>query len=320
MQVEAKRVIEAGGPASVVRWVNVGGPLHCVDYGGQGPTVVLVHGLGGSHLNFLPLVRALGGRVRVLAVDLPGFGFSPRAGRPVDVEGLRRVLDGALRQLAPWPVVLVGHSLGGLVALAQAAQAPETVAGLALLAPAQPPPFGRLPPPGASLRFGLQALPGVGERLIARAARRSGARALVMDLLGAGCADVRRVPEAVVEAHVALQGWRMEHLRESHADAYLEALRVLVPFLLTGRRRFEAWVEAVRAPTFLVHGTQDGLVSFAHSRALAARRPDWAFLPVKGAGHAPQLEAGPGLGDRMLCWLEACGLLPTPRAPRARAA
>ena len=63
--------------------VDLGGPVHYVDFGGpaDGPVLVLVHGLGGSHLNwdlFAPLVRE---HARVLALDLPGFGRSEPAGR-----------------------------------------------------------------------------------------------------------------------------------------------------------------------------------------------------------------------------------------------
>ena len=60
------------------RTVELGGPVHYVDYGGNadGPVVVLVHGLGGSHLNWDLLAPHLTPHARVVALDLPGFGRS----------------------------------------------------------------------------------------------------------------------------------------------------------------------------------------------------------------------------------------------------
>ena len=71
------------------RTVDLGGPVHFADFGGSGPTMVLVHGLGGSHLNWLAVGPALAARARVLAPDLAGFGRTPLAASNPD-----RELDG----------------------------------------------------------------------------------------------------------------------------------------------------------------------------------------------------------------------------------
>jgi pimeloyl-ACP methyl ester carboxylesterase len=55
-----------------------GQTLHYADFGGQGPTIVLVHGLGGAHTNWLAVGAELAERGHVVALDLPGFGRSPR--------------------------------------------------------------------------------------------------------------------------------------------------------------------------------------------------------------------------------------------------
>src|SRR5439155_859752 len=59
-----------------------GGPVHLADFGGTGPTMILVHGLGGSHANWLAVGPGLAAHARVLAPGLPGFGRTPLAGRP----------------------------------------------------------------------------------------------------------------------------------------------------------------------------------------------------------------------------------------------
>src|SRR3712207_7158632 len=71
----------AGPPAARSRTVDLDGPVHHVDFGGRedGPIVVLVHGLGGSHLNWDLFAPLLTPHARVHALDLPGFGRSERS-------------------------------------------------------------------------------------------------------------------------------------------------------------------------------------------------------------------------------------------------
>lgn len=103
---------------------------------GAGEPLVLVHGLGGSALNWIELAPALARRHRVIVPDLPGHGGS--AARP----GLSRIgpladcVARVLEDEEAAPAVLVGHSLGGLVSLRVALRAPDRVRGLVLAAPA----------------------------------------------------------------------------------------------------------------------------------------------------------------------------------------
>jgi pimeloyl-ACP methyl ester carboxylesterase len=69
----------------ISRTLDLGGPLHYQDFGGTGPTMVLVHGLGGSHLNWMMVGERLARRARVLVPDLAGFGRTPLAGRSASV-------------------------------------------------------------------------------------------------------------------------------------------------------------------------------------------------------------------------------------------
>src|SRR3954454_25311323 len=94
-------VPEGAGPGQS-RTVDLGGPLHYIDFGGpdDGPTVVLVHGLGGSHLNWDLLAPLLRPHARVLALDLPGFGLSQPGDRRTMLHDNVRVLDRFLREVA----------------------------------------------------------------------------------------------------------------------------------------------------------------------------------------------------------------------------
>jgi glycerol-3-phosphate dehydrogenase len=292
---------------------DVDGPVHYAEYGaehaGSGPTLVLVHGLGGCHQNWLPAAPLLARHARVLAVDLVGFGRTPEAGRGVGVEAQAAMLEGFLARVVRGPAVLVGNSLGGLVSLVVAARAPERVAGLVLVGPAQPPAPGRRVDPLGALRLLVHATPGLGEALLWWNGRRTGPRGLFVDLLTLGCADVRRVPRAVVEANVALVGERMEKLAWAHASSYLRGTRSLLAALLP-RGRFDRWVAAVRAPTLLVHGRQDRLVDVRDSEHLARQRPDWTFVPMEDVGHVPQMETPSRFVSHLRAWLARDALRP----------
>lgn len=129
---DAERRVPADG-----RFVQVGGArLHFTDQG-AGPALVMVHGLGGQLRNFTyALADRLAGDFRVVAVDRPGSGYSRAAPGPwPDVRAQGRLVAEFVETLGLDRPVLVGHSLGGAVALAAAVQAPERVGGLALLAP-----------------------------------------------------------------------------------------------------------------------------------------------------------------------------------------
>src|ERR1043166_8098091 len=127
-------------PHRFSRWTDLDGPVHYLGFGGpsDGPVVVCVHGLGGSAVNWSALAPLLTNRFRVLAPDLAGHGLTESAGRGTSVAANRELLHRFIGQLAPGPVILMGNSMGGMIALLEAGAAPDAVAGLILLDPALP--------------------------------------------------------------------------------------------------------------------------------------------------------------------------------------
>jgi pimeloyl-ACP methyl ester carboxylesterase len=110
---------------------------------GRGPTVVLVHGLGSDYDDWLPVARDLARDHRVVFVELPGHGLAPMT-TPFALEQATLALDRALDEQSPGdPVVLVGHSVGGLVAAAEALRSPRHVRGLVLVETALAPQVSR---------------------------------------------------------------------------------------------------------------------------------------------------------------------------------
>ncbi len=123
----------------VGRFITIDGVrLHVLDVG-EGPAIVMLHGLASQLQTFTyALSDQLAGRYRLIMVDRPGCGYSePTAGASLDRQAA--IVAGLMRELDLPPAIVVGHSLGGAVALAVALDHPDLVAGLALLAPAARP-------------------------------------------------------------------------------------------------------------------------------------------------------------------------------------
>lgn len=246
---------------------------------------IMVHGLGGSAQNWTDLQATLRDRLEAQAPDLPGFGHSPA---PID--GAYRLRDHAhaitalVEEQVGRPVHLFGNSLGGAVATIVAARRPDLVRTLTLVSPALP----DLRPRVAPTWLATLAVPRLGEALLGRTFRRP-VVARVDDLLALCFGDPSRVPaarraEAVAELH--------HRAHQPHAsDALLASLRGLVRAHLTfGRRSLWSLAAQVRAPTLLVYGGRDRLVSSrAATRAARAFRPR-RMVMLAEAGHVAQME------------------------------
>ena len=127
--------------------------LHYLDLG-AGPPIVMIHGLGGQVRNFThSLTGRLAGRHRLIVVDRPGSGYSSRPrGGAVGLRAQAAILARLVERLELGRPLLVGHSLGGAVALAMALDHPRAVGGLALLAPLTLGGGGAPPPSSAPWR------------------------------------------------------------------------------------------------------------------------------------------------------------------------
>lgn len=106
-------------------------PRHS-SFGRGSTTIAFVHGLGSRPEHWLPVSRYLARRNRVVLVELPGHGDSPMP-EPFSLERATEGLNAALAAEAGGPVILVGHSIGGLVATAATLANPERVRGLVLI-------------------------------------------------------------------------------------------------------------------------------------------------------------------------------------------
>lgn len=271
------------------RYVDLSGPVHYVEW--EGPTertFVLVHGLGGAHLNWVRVGEGLSAHGRVLAPDLAGFGRTPRAGRSAKLTANRALLSHFIEEVAGGPVVLAGNSMGGGICMMQAASEPSSVEGLVLTSSVYPWARGGFPSPVVIGGFAAYRMRRVGEWVMRQRFERFDADRLVRLSLRLGTVDVRRIPDDVIRAHVDLLLEREED--PDTAAAFLEATRSLIS-LGRSPERGRAILDQIKCPVLAIHGRQDRLVPAAFAWAATEAHPDWWIRVLPDVGHVPQLEA-----------------------------
>ena len=270
---QARAVIDAGVPDDAV-----GGPeLQTADVGGRkisyagagedGDVILLVHGYGGDRNSWLFLQEPLATRYRVYALDLPGHGTSAKdveAG-PEGPAGTLSVLAGAvtgvLDALGAERAHLVGHSMGGAVALAVAARDPGRIASLTLIAPTG---------------FGSEINAGYLRGFADAQTRRE-----LKPVVGQLFADEQLVTRQLVEDLLAYK----------RLDGVDEALHALVDTLLDGdvqRADSAALMAAIgdTVPVTVVWGRADRIIPAAQAESVAGA----VRHLVDDAGHMPHME------------------------------
>jgi len=272
-----------------LRWADLDGPVAYRAWDGPTETTFLmVHGLGASHLSWVQVAQGLAGHGRVFALDLPGFGRSPRDDRAGGLMDLRRTLSRFIQEVAGGDVVLCGSSMGGGLAVLQAAIEPDSVRAAVLTGSMFPLARGRLPHPLVTVTFGLYAVPVIGEALIEQRLRRlAPERAVAIGFL-VTTADPRTIPREVVRLHEDL-------LRDTQRDpdtqaAFLEAARSAIRLARRPDVARRA-LDAVRCPVLVLHGRRDRLVPVAYAEAELARHPSWQARIFPDLGHVPMMES-----------------------------
>jgi cis-3-alkyl-4-acyloxetan-2-one decarboxylase len=111
--------------------------LHLIDHGGSGPVIIFLHGLASSSANWEPIIPLLRDKYRCITIDLVGFGDSPKPDwyRYTMEEHIRDINKTIKHLRIQRPFILVGHSLGSLLATRYARLNPRDVSRLVLLSP-----------------------------------------------------------------------------------------------------------------------------------------------------------------------------------------
>jgi pimeloyl-ACP methyl ester carboxylesterase len=267
--------------------VDLGGPVHYLDFGGDGKPIVMVHGLGGNAMNWMSVGPELSKNHRVLAVDLAGFGRTPLFNRSAALGANAELVHSFIEQVVGEPAILMGNSMGGHISILEAADHPQWVAALILVDPAIPGAHVRRPDPTMLGVVAALTLPGLADFVIDRRARVLGPERLVRETIALVAADPSRIDSAVIDAHVQLMRER-GNLGRQASRAFLQAVRSLG--LRMADPRFWTRLKKVEAPGLVIHGELDRLIPVSAVRDLVRRRPDWTLEVIKGVGHVPMME------------------------------
>jgi pimeloyl-ACP methyl ester carboxylesterase len=251
-----------------------------LDYG-EGPVLLLVHGLGGAWQNWLENLPALGREFRVLAVDLPGFGGSDPLPPPAAMETHAEVLAVLLDRLGIDRVTIVGHSMGGLVTVLFAQAHEERLNGVVMVcAGGIELGWWRLQAivQGFTLFNAIMSRPGV--------VRAVALRPRLRNLLMSGALGD---PSAVSPA---LASQVLPPMAE--APGFLDALSA------GSKAVAEARAEDIRLPTLMIWGEQDPILPVQRARELAEAMPDASLVAFPGVGHCPMMEVPRAFDEALL--------------------
>lgn len=234
------------------------GRLRYAKRGGEGDTVLLIHGFGGDLDNWLFNIDALAEKATVYALDLPGHGQSVKSAAKPGLQSLTSALAGFMDTLSIASAHLVGHSMGGGIAMRMALDHPEKVKSLTLIAP---------------LGLGTEIGPYVGDFTAAQG------RKDLKPVLETLFADKSLVSRQLVEDV-------LKYKRLDGVDRYLKELR---NGLFDEQRQRDAPGQKLAdrlPPTLVIWGKEDQVIPAAH----AGKLPGASVHVLDNAGHMVFME------------------------------
>jgi pimeloyl-ACP methyl ester carboxylesterase len=250
-------------------------PVNTIELG-EGPPVVFVHGLSGSWQNWLEQLPVLAREHRVIAMDLPGFGYSPMPREEISIAGYARLLDGLLGELGITAAAVVGNSMGGFIGAELAIAFPQRVERLVLVSAAglsthNDPRTVRAMP--ALVR--LQRIIAAGAAWLAskseEVVRRPRLREATMNL-------VVRHPSRLPPALAA------EQLRGAGKPGFIPALEALIGYDVRDR------LPEIACPTLIVWGDRDRLITVHDADVFEELIPNSRKVIFEDTGHMAMLE------------------------------
>lgn len=252
--------------------MQVNGKEYAVDIDGSGPTVLFVHGLGGTSSFHQPQAEALAERFQVVRPDLEGAGRTPLSGPgALSIEDWVRDLSALVEDLGADDLRLVGHSMGTLIARELAIALGDRVRALALL--------GAVTAPGDAGR--------TANRERAATVRGGGMAAVAGTVVGAATSEATR------RDHPERAAFVRELLLRQPPEGYARSCEALASCT-------EPDTAKISAPVLLLTGSEDKVGAPAVSEELAGRvGRDAAVRVFDDVGHWTAIEA-PGEVTREL--------------------
>jgi len=244
---------------------------------GEGPDVLLLHGLGGAKSSFFDAAAALSRRYRVHALDLPGFGASSKpATAPYTARWFAETVLAAMDELAIERAHVVGNSMGGRIAIELGLRNPERVASLGLLCPAVAFVKRTYHPVVRLMRPELGLLP---HRF---------AREKVAEHFWNLFADSDGIDPSM--ADVVVDEFQRIYASPGGRIAFLSAARNIYLEAPYGANGFYGRLSQLEPPTLFVWGSHDRVIPPAFGRHVARWLPSAEQIVLEGCGHVPQVE------------------------------
>jgi pimeloyl-ACP methyl ester carboxylesterase len=265
--------------APVSKQVEIyGQKIHYLEAGSSGPTVILLHGLGGEAANWTQTIPALASKYHVYVPDQIGFGKSDKPIMNYRVATLVEFLDQFFQKLGIEKATLVGNSFGGWAAVAFTIAHPQKVDRLALVSAA-----------GYSARGYVR-----GETL----------KELYSTFNPSTTADMKRLfelifyDEAMSSDAVVAQAFTAKLKR---GDGY--TINAFMDSILRGEDFIDDKVKTIKAPTLVIWGREDELNPLAMGEAFALDISGAQKVIIEQCGHVPQIEKAPAFNGALLKFL-----------------
>jgi len=239
--------------------ININGIQLAYTRRGKGAPLVLLHGYPLDHHLWDEVVPLLEDTFDVILPDLRGFGESTTADSPYTMDDYASDIAGLLDQLSIQKAAIVGHSMGGYVALAFARLYPERVSGLGLVSSqvaADPPD------------------------------RKEGRYKSAADVAEKGIGGVVETMTPKFTSDERLQAFARASMERQQPAAYLGALKAMAE-----RTDSTSLLSSFRFPVVIVHGDADSLILVDRAREVKAVLPQARLVEISGAGHMPMMEA-----------------------------
>ena len=238
--------------------------------GGEGPRIVLLHGLGGFAEEWRLVIPKLTSDHRVVVPDLPGLGRSEVVRSDLDAASVVAWLRELIEQTCSEPPTLVGHSLGGGIAVRFAIEHPDRVSRVVLVDAAS---VGRpnRPAPAvlaALIRFGAGPTHANHDRLMSHVLVHPG-----------------RVSRKWGDQWPGFEGYDIDLAKDKSVSRSTGQLLRRV----AGRRVPIDQLAAIDVPVAMIWGTGDRLMRFRIAER-TAERMGWPLFPIDDCGHAPHIE------------------------------
>jgi pimeloyl-ACP methyl ester carboxylesterase len=263
------------------RWVAVdGSPINTIEIGPElaqaGTPLVFVHGLSGSWPNWLEQLPFFARHHRVIAIDLPGFGYSPMPSQKLSIAGYARMLDRLLGQLEIDAAAVVGNSMGGFIAAELAIAVPQRVERLVLVSAA-----GLSTHQRRGSAHAVSALRRLERLLIA-----SGAWVASKSDTVARRARLRQATLNVVARHPSRipAPLAAELLRGAGTRGFIQGLEAVLDYEIRDR------LGEIACPTLIVWGDRDRLIGVRDADVFAELIGNSRKVVFADTGHVAMLE------------------------------